>query len=258
MQIDWITVVAQIINFLVLILLLKRFLYRPILNAMDARQKRIAAQMQEAEAKWHHAEEVVQDFNRKTEQLETDKQSILQQARTDADTARQLRLEEIRQELERARDAWLQELEQEKEEFRRDLRAEIAAQVCQISRRALGELADAALESQIVTRFLKRLHTLNPQQHESLQRATEQGLPIEVQTGFALSDSLHQHIESSLRKLTGHTPRLERTENRDLVCGIALIAAGEKLSWSVDEFLEGMENAVLTVLQQPARTGGTH
>jgi F-type H+-transporting ATPase subunit b len=48
MSIDWITVAAQIANFLVLIWLLKRFLYRPILDGIDAREAEIKARMQEA------------------------------------------------------------------------------------------------------------------------------------------------------------------------------------------------------------------
>ena len=45
MQIDWFTVAAQTINFLVLMWLLKRFLYKPILNAIAAREKNIADQL---------------------------------------------------------------------------------------------------------------------------------------------------------------------------------------------------------------------
>ena len=48
MSIDWITVVAQIANFLVLVWLLKRFLYRPILDGIDAREAEITRRMAEA------------------------------------------------------------------------------------------------------------------------------------------------------------------------------------------------------------------
>jgi F-type H+-transporting ATPase subunit b len=51
MIIDWFTVIAQAINFLVLVWVMKRFLYKPILDAIDAREKRIALALAEAEAK---------------------------------------------------------------------------------------------------------------------------------------------------------------------------------------------------------------
>ncbi len=51
MLIDWFTVVAQALNFLILVWLLKRFLYKPILDALDAREKRIAGKLADADAK---------------------------------------------------------------------------------------------------------------------------------------------------------------------------------------------------------------
>ena len=50
MSIDWVTVLAQIANFLVLLWLLKRFLYRPILNGIDAREAAIAQRISDADA----------------------------------------------------------------------------------------------------------------------------------------------------------------------------------------------------------------
>ena len=51
MLIDWFTVGAQALNFIILVWLLKRFLYKPILNAVDAREQRIAAELADADAK---------------------------------------------------------------------------------------------------------------------------------------------------------------------------------------------------------------
>ena len=51
MLIDWFTVGAQVLNFLILVWLLKRFLYKPILDAIDAREERIAAELADADAK---------------------------------------------------------------------------------------------------------------------------------------------------------------------------------------------------------------
>ncbi|MDP3428826.1 MAG: F0F1 ATP synthase subunit B, partial [Desulfomicrobium sp.] len=45
MLIDWFTVGAQVVNFLVLVWLMKRFLYKPILGAIDAREERIAKEL---------------------------------------------------------------------------------------------------------------------------------------------------------------------------------------------------------------------
>ncbi|HEY4789048.1 MAG TPA: hypothetical protein VIH57_23530, partial [Bacteroidales bacterium] len=65
MLIDWFTVAAQLINFLVLVWLLKRFLYKPVLKAIDEREKRIVMQLQEAENKKAEADREREEFQRK-------------------------------------------------------------------------------------------------------------------------------------------------------------------------------------------------
>ena len=55
MLIDWFTVIAQIVNFLVLVYLLKRFLYKPIIKAMDGREQRIAGRLEEADKREEEA-----------------------------------------------------------------------------------------------------------------------------------------------------------------------------------------------------------
>jgi F-type H+-transporting ATPase subunit b len=67
MLIDWFTVGAQLLNFLVLAWLLKRFLYRPILDALDAREQRIAAELADADAKRAEADKARDEFQHKNE-----------------------------------------------------------------------------------------------------------------------------------------------------------------------------------------------
>ena len=57
MLIDWFTVLAQIINFLVLVYLLKRFLYGRIIRAMDERERKIALRLEEAQGRKEEAEQ---------------------------------------------------------------------------------------------------------------------------------------------------------------------------------------------------------
>ena len=65
MQIDWFTVVAQIVNFLILAGLLAKLLYRPIVSAMQEREERIAARMQAAQEREQAAETARLDHEQK-------------------------------------------------------------------------------------------------------------------------------------------------------------------------------------------------
>lgn len=69
MLIDWFTVIAQIVNFLVLLLLLRRFLYRPILDAMQARERKVAERLESAAQERIRAEEERERYKALTEEL---------------------------------------------------------------------------------------------------------------------------------------------------------------------------------------------
>ena len=81
MKLDWFTVAAQIGNFLLLLWLLKRFLYRPILAAMAARQQRVAAALAEAQAQAVAAETLRRDCLTRQQELAATRETWLAQAR---------------------------------------------------------------------------------------------------------------------------------------------------------------------------------
>src|ERR1035441_4382574 len=70
MLIDWFTIGAQALNFLILVWLLKHFLYKPILNAIDAREKRIAKELADAAAKKAEAQKEQDEFQKKNEEFD--------------------------------------------------------------------------------------------------------------------------------------------------------------------------------------------
>src|ERR1700733_11157535 len=103
MPIDWFTVVAQAINFLILVWLLKRFLYKPILHAIDEREKGIAAQLAEAEAKKAEAQQERDDYQHKNETFDQERAALLTKATDEAKAERQRLLDEVRKETDALR-----------------------------------------------------------------------------------------------------------------------------------------------------------
>ena len=80
MLIDWFTVAAQALNFLVLVWLMKRFLYKPILHAIDEREKRIAAEMANADKKKAEAEKESDEFKHKNEEFDRQTRRAFEQS----------------------------------------------------------------------------------------------------------------------------------------------------------------------------------
>src|ERR1022692_208179 len=97
MLIDWYTVGAQALNFVILVWLMKRYLYKTILRAIDAREKRIAAELADAAAKETEATKERDEFHRKSEDLDQQRATLLKKATDDANTERQRLFGEARQ-----------------------------------------------------------------------------------------------------------------------------------------------------------------
>ena len=94
MLIDWFTIVAQALNFLILVWLLKRFLYKPILHAIDEREKRIAAELANADKNKAEAQKERDEFQHKNEEFDRERAALLSKATDEAQDERQRLLDE--------------------------------------------------------------------------------------------------------------------------------------------------------------------
>ena len=96
MIIDWFTLVAQTLNFLILVWLMKRFLYKPILHAIDDREKRIATALANAEKIKVEAQKERDEFQKKNAEFDQQRAELLSKATDEVQAERQRLLDEAR------------------------------------------------------------------------------------------------------------------------------------------------------------------
>src|SRR5689334_11847594 len=96
MLIDWFTVGAQALNFIILVWLMRRFLYKPVLKAIDAREKKIAAELADAAAKEAEAQKQRDEFQQKNEELDQQRAALLKKATEEAGAERHRLFDEAR------------------------------------------------------------------------------------------------------------------------------------------------------------------
>jgi F-type H+-transporting ATPase subunit b len=234
MQLDGFTLIAQIVNFLILVYLLKRFLYRPILDAMDRREAMIGQRLGEAELREREAVEQSDRYQRELQDMEDRRRQMLEEARAEAEERRSVRLAEVRREIEQARQDWHDALETERETLLATIRHQLAEHTCQATRLALADLADSDLEQLIVKVLLERLDELPEAERARFANAD----PIKVISAFDLEDDQRRMIANALRErgLAGSEPEFEQSEA--LICGLALEAGGYELTWHVDDYVD--------------------
>src|SRR5579864_2168857 len=161
MLIDWFTVVAQIVNFLVLVALLKHFLWGRLVRAIDEREKRVAGQLAEADAKHQNAELQMEQVRARTDEFEARRDAMLLEAKQEAEEKHKELIQQAREQVQVLEAKWHQDLEREQTAFLDELRRRAASEMLAIIRRALADLACADIQHCAIEVFLERLRTLD-------------------------------------------------------------------------------------------------
>jgi F-type H+-transporting ATPase subunit b len=257
MLIDWFTVIAQALNFLILLWLLKRFAYQPVLQAINSREQRIAAQVAAAVAAEAAATAERDALSRKGAEFDQHRAALLNQVNLEAQTTRAKLLEQARTDAEAQRTRLLGGLSAEQADLRRDLGNKVREEVLQITGKTLRDLAQVSLNESMVEVFLKRLGTLGEADRQLLGAAAgvEAGTPI-VRSAFALDPETRGRVEAAVAALRGPHTGVEFATAPDLLCGIELQIAGRRLAWSVRDYLADLEagiDEILTAHSTPAR-----
>lgn len=249
MQFDWFTFGAQIFNFVILLLLLRRFLYRPITKAMAAREEKVAARFDEAEKVAAEAHREAELFHEKRLELEEQRSQMLAEVTAEAANQRKQLLHDARAEVDALRKGWYAAIEREKTLFLTELRHRVSKQVFAIARQALHDLADADLEEQIVAVFIQRLQRLDEEERTLLTQATARGEPsIVLRSAFALGATQRQQLSTAVAALLEETPAVTFDEEADLLCGIELQVYGHRIAWSLRNYIQSLEESLADLL----------
>ena len=241
MQIDWLTVAAQIANFLILVWLLQRFLYKPITNAMRLREQRIADRLSEARAARSEAEEEAARLKRRQAELEESREDILSGARKEAARLRGELEEEIRREMEEKREAWRAHLAEERESFVSALQRKAGGQVLDIAGRILAEYADVETSERTASIFADRLAALDPETRGKLTGAASAARSALVETGAALTGPAKGRMTRALHEVLSTDIDVDYREDEGLVLGARLTIGDVTAEWSAARYLDRLK-----------------
>lgn len=250
MLIDWFTVGAQTLNFLILVWLLQRFLYKPILRAIDAREKRIAWALTEADGKMAEAQKERAAFQRKSEELDGQRAALVRQMTADVEAERLRLLDEARLEADALRAKRMELLRNDAQTLRQAISRRTQQEVFAITRKTLSDLASASLEERMVEVFVRQLHALNEQDMEGLKSAfkTASGTAT-VRSAFDLPAAQRAALENVIKELFAVEAPLRFETAPNLVSGLDLTANGQKITWNIAAYLMALEKGIGELLE---------
>jgi F-type H+-transporting ATPase subunit b len=221
MQLDWTTFALEIVNFLVLVWLLKHFLYRPILATIERRKTAIQQAIDDATETKARADELERQYEDRLSAWEKEKEELRSAAQAEVAEERRRGLAAVRAEIDRESERQRAIARRQAEELQRRLEREATTKGTRFAARLLGRLATPALEERLVAMMLEDLGSLPPSRREAIADACrDAGGNIRVESAFPLPEAARQRLIDGLRAATGVSAEAEYAEDPELVAGL--------------------------------------
>ena len=255
MLIDWFTIIAQVFNFLILVWLMKHFLYKPILNAIDAREKRIADELASADKKKAEAQKESDEFKHKNEEFDKQRAALLSKATQDAETERQKLMDEARKAADVLSAKRQESLRNDTKNLNQAISLRTQQEVFAIARKTLRDLSTTTLEECMTGVFIRRLQGMDSQTKNGLlnvlKTSSQSGT---VRSAFDLAEGQRAAIQNALNVSFSADIHLKFETAPDLIGGIEFTSNGQRLAWSIADYLKSLEKGVDELLKEKEKS----
>lgn len=250
MSIDFFTFFAQMFNLLLLLYLLRRFLYLPVLKAVDERQKFIERELKKAASSHKAALQMETECKRKMSEIDMQKQEILAQTRKDALLLSEKLSDEAKAQLEADKLLWKQRLEADKNTFNLAMQNLIVEHFNRLADSALRQMADVSLNDLMLTKLKEKIENLPFRKKQEFKAAYQNKKQLIVRSAQKILPEQRQKFEEFLLgqfELSKET-KFKFEIDKKLVCGVSLQAEEQLIEWNLaaylTEFQKNMENDV--------------
>jgi F-type H+-transporting ATPase subunit b len=245
MLIDWFTVGAQAVNFLILVWLLQHFLYKPILTAIDAREKRITDQLADATKKQADAQKEHDELDAKNRAFDEQRNTLFTKATDDAKAEHDRLLDDAKKEADTARVQRADQLKNDNARLSKEITRTAADEVFGIARKTLNDLSTVSLEERIAEVFTRRLREMDGTAKTTMGDAIKASSdPAIVRSTFAQPDDQKASIQNAINETFAADVHIRFETTPDGVCGIELTAGGQKISWTIANYLDSLDAKV--------------
>ncbi len=251
MQIDWITFVAQIVNLFVLVWLLKRFLYKPVLDVVEKRRNEINEKIDSATALQRQAESEFQALKSEKATFEKSLQKQRNDLAKELTQQRKEGLENIKQEASQLKLQLHEQIKTQNENLKSELENFISHDFLNVAGKIITDLTDATPIERVLNLFYKRLITLTKSEKTKIDKIIKNQKVIFVNSSEALSENHKQDMNRFLRDYFEISPKTQiryHTEST-LVLGIEIRFADNSIDWTIKNYLDELEQGLEQVLK---------
>lgn len=219
---NWTTFVLEILNFLVLVWLLKRFFYQPVKNNIARRKHGIDEQLRKATEMQQQAEELREQYENRLTDWEGERQEARKQLQQEMAKEQSRLQSELQQGIaaERKKNEVLATRQAEEQQRQAEIRAlELGARFVA---RLLGALASEEMQDRLLELLMSELQQLRPAQRDALLSTTENGnaLAAQIITAYPLNQTQQSSLERYLDSLLSCPLNYDYTQDPELLAGV--------------------------------------
>jgi F-type H+-transporting ATPase subunit b len=225
MQLNWTTFVLEVINFLVLAWILKRFLYKPVLNAIARRKAAIDKTLSDAQATHEQAQKLELQYQNRLADWEYEKERLRASLTEELRVQRERLTADLQKALDQQREKERVVAERRLAEMEDRAAEQGTAKGVEFTARLLERIASPELEARLVTLVLEDLPRLEPAQRKALQEACRgPQREFKVSSVFPLADSQRSQVVQALKEVTGQNVTAAFDQDSSLVAGLRISA----------------------------------
>jgi F-type H+-transporting ATPase subunit b len=244
MRFDGWTLVLQTVNFAVLVWLLHRFLYRPILAMIDARGAAIRKQMDDARAEEQRAAADRAAIDAQRAGIAAERDAALKTAAQQADQAARARREKAEREAQAIIASAHESIATEREQALDELCERALDLAADLARRVLADVPLPLRAEAWMERIEHYLRALAPAEREELVRSLAEGRAVEVTTAVPLPEEIAEAWRARLRGVLGDDAKIAFATDAAVVAGAELHFPTAILRFSARGALDAMRSTM--------------
>lgn len=224
MQIDWTTFLLEILNFIVLMWILKRYFYQPVLDVLDRRTARIKTENDKATALKQEADMLKNQYEARMQDWNKEREQRLRALDGEIAQERSRRMEELKKKL--AEEASATHAREQSACAAREavLKEQIHGKAFAAAGAMLKRMASPELTATIATLFEQDLAALSHEKLAELRHSRAD--KAEIKSAHALAAPVRKSLVSALARAAGGDVEASFSEDEKLIAGLR-ISLGE-------------------------------
>lgn len=251
LQINWGTLVLQILNFAVMAFILARFFFKPVVRILDERSKKVTSALDEAQRREKEATEIHAEYQEKLAEAEEQVLVIRQQAQDELTRTKEKFLAETRQEVQEMREKAASQLEEARQQATYQHRRELGHLVTMLSARLMRESGGNSFQQASIDQFLARLSALPEEEYRSRLEATDaEVMHVQLASADDLDEDSMMRIEEQLKRMTRQAIEIKHKVDPTLVAGATVRFGDTVIDGSLAGQLQSLNERYLMGLEQ--------